>query len=191
MKKEIEVKYGPQSTGDNVFTRKARLLQSYYRVETLKQKEFGRGPNKNSVHKIKNDKGELPEEKNPSYYGNMLLDGDKNGKNFFYPETFKYAEKRVKEKMKEETIDAYRLFNNMLSSMPLAFNLFHPLMMIKAKYPKALKKMIQNVFPHLPIHKVKKIKIEFVPTPIKDYPMINLQWMLQLSLKINRAINIF
>lgn len=169
MKKEIVDLYGPQSSGDNLFTRKARLVQSYYRLVKLKEMEFGRGPNKNSSHKIYNDLGELTGEERPSYFGNMLVNGDKTNKNFLCEKTFQYAVNRVKKKMKEETIDAYRLFNNMLSSMPLAFNLFHPLMMIKEKYPKALNKMIQDAFPALPIYEVYDIKIEFIPTPIKDY----------------------
>ncbi|MBK9733199.1 MAG: hypothetical protein IPO83_18245 [Chitinophagaceae bacterium] len=169
MNKAIEDKYGPQSSGDNLFTRRTRLLQSYYRVEKLKEKEFGIGPNKNSVHKIKDDLGELAGETRPSYYGNMLVNGVRTGRNFIYPETFQYAGNRLEKKMKEETIDAYRLFNNMLSSMPLAFNLFHPLMMIKEKYPKELNRMIQDAFPALPVYEVMDIKIEFVPTPINDY----------------------
>jgi len=169
MNTALEDKYGPQSSGDNLFTRKARLLQSYYRVENLKQKEFGRGPNKHSVHKLKNDKGKLSEEIKPSYYGNMLQNGDKTGENFFFFQTFEYAKERVTKKLKDETIDEYRLFNNMLSSMPLAFNLFHPLIMIKDKHPGALNKMIHDIFPSLPVHYVDDIKIEFIPTPISDY----------------------
>lgn len=168
-KQSVEAIFGPQCPGDNLFTKKARLLQSYYRVEKLKRKEFGRGPNKNSVHKIKNDRGELTGETKPAYYGNMLLNGDKTGDSFFFLQTFQYANERLKKKLKEETIDAYRLHNNMLSSMPLAFNLFHPLMMIKEKYPKALSKMIQDAFTALPIYEVDDIKIEFIPTPVKDY----------------------
>jgi len=170
MKKDyIEDKYGPQSSGDNLFTRKARLLQSIYRSEVLEEKEFGIGPYKNSVHKIKNASGESTGETRPSYYGNILVNGDITGKNFFYNKTFQYAENRLKKKMKEETIDAYRLFNNLLSSMPMTFNLFHPLMLIMEKYPKELNKMIQDVFPALPVYEVLDIRIEFIPTPISDY----------------------
>ena len=99
----------------------------------------------------------------------MLQNADKTGGNFFFSQTFEYANERVKNKVKEETIDKYRLFNNMLSSMPLAFNLFHPLIMIKREHPKALNKMIQDAFPTLPVSDVDDIKIEFIPTPIKEY----------------------
>jgi len=167
--KEIEKKYGHQSPGDNSFTKRARLSQSVYRLDVLGEKGFGIGPNKNSVHKIKDENGAYTGETILSYYGNVLVNGDTTGKNFFYHETFEYAKRRVREKLKEETIDAYRLSNNMLSSMPMAFNLFHPLMLIQAKYPKAVNQMLRDALPALPIEEVDDIKIEFIPTPLKDY----------------------
>lgn len=152
MDSQVIEKYGKQSGGDNIFTRKARLLQSMYRIE-LKEFECGYGPNKNSKEK----------------YGNMLLNGDKSGKNFFFNETFEYAHQRVKNKKQYETIDDYRLFNNMLSSMPMAFNLFHPLMMIKEKYPSEINNIVKKLFPELPINKVTSIEIEFIPAPPEKY----------------------
>ncbi len=156
--KEIESIYGKQSISDNSFTAKARLLQSIWREESGFQ--IGIGPNRGSVAK----NTELP-----TYYGNMILDGERNGNNFFYPQTFEYAKKRVTEKKKDETIDEYRLYNNLMSSMPMAFNLFHPLMMLQVQQPAALDKMIQNAFPNFPIHKIKEIGLEFIPTPIEHY----------------------
>ncbi len=155
----IESLYGPQSAGDNPFTAKARLLQSVYRIQ-IGEAAMGVGPNEYSRNKVT---------KEPSYYGNMLLNGSLSQKNFFFKETFEYAEHRVENKRKEETIDKYRLFNNLLSSMPLAFNLFHPLMMIKNKCPGELNQMVRNLFPALPVWNVEEILIEFVPTPIFDY----------------------
>jgi len=131
----LEEKYGPQSSGDNTFTAKARLLQSVYRIQSG-ETSMGIGPDKNSVDK----------HQNPTYYGNMLTHGEISGKNFFFRETFEYALKRVNEKIAEETIGEYRLFNNLLSSMPMAFNLFHPLMMIKEKHPDLLNRMIGTHF---------------------------------------------
>ena len=58
----------------------------------------------------------------------MLLNGEKTGKNFVDKFTFNYAKSRVKNLQAHETIDEYRLFNNMLSSQPMAFNLFCPFM---------------------------------------------------------------
>lgn len=155
---KIEALYGPQSSGDNPFTAKARLLQSVYRVE-CGERFMGIGPNEKS----KDKKG------NPTYYGNMLANGQSSGKNFFFKETFEYALKRVKEKKPEETIGEYRLFNNLLSSMPMAFNLFHLLMMIKEKHPNLLNQMIRDLFPVLPVYQVDDILIEFIPTPTNQY----------------------
>lgn len=102
--------YGNQCRSDNAFTQKARLLQSMYRVE-IGEKE-GVGPTRTSKRK----------------YGNMITGGEVSGKNFLMKETFEYAKERVKNRKNGETIDEFRLFNNLLSSMPMAFNLFHPLM---------------------------------------------------------------
>ena len=160
MKQNNRIKevYGPQSSGDNLFTAKARLLQSVYRVQSG-EATMGIGPARNSADK----------DQSPTYYGNMLTDGEHSGKNFFFRETFEYAQKRVDNKKPDETIGEYRLFNNLLSSMPLAFNLFHPLMMIKEKYPDVLNQMIRDLFPELPIHQVDDILIEFIPTPTRHY----------------------
>jgi hypothetical protein len=148
---------GPQSPSDNSFTAKARKLQSLWRVQN--GLEIGIGPEKNSVDK----NGQS------TYYGNMINDGKVNGRNFYYPETFTYAKWRVDKKMKEETINDYRLFNNLMSSMPMAFNLFHPLMMLHVQNPIAVDKMMQNAFPDLPIYKIKEIGLEYIPTPIEQY----------------------
>jgi len=149
--KEIESIYGKQSISDNSFTAKARLLQSMWRVENGLQMAVG--PNRNSK----------------TTYGNMIKDSELSGKNFYFSETFEYALWRVDKKLKNETIESYRLFNNSMSSMPMAFNLFHPLMMLQSQQPAALDKMIQNAFPHLPIYKINEIGLEFIPTPIEHY----------------------
>lgn len=59
-----------------------------WRVENGLQ--IGIGPEKKSVDK----NGQS------TYYGNMILEGESNGNNFFYPQTFEHAKKRVKEKKK-------------------------------------------------------------------------------------------
>jgi hypothetical protein len=156
---KIQKLFGRQSPGDNTFASKARLLQSIYRVQSG-ETSMGIGPSK---HSKDSKTGE------PTYYGNMLSDGQLTGKNFFFKETFEYAWNRVENRKAHETIDEYRLFNNLLSSMPMAFNLFHPLMMIKEKNPEILTRMIQDVFPELPIFKVDEIKIEYIPTPTSVY----------------------
>lgn len=149
---------GAQSPSDNSFTAKARKLQSIWRVQN--GWEMGIGPNKNSVDR----KSGLP-----TYFGNMLQDGEISGHNFYYPETFAYAQWRVNRKLNDETINAYRLFNNLMSSMPMAFNLFHPLMMLHTKQPEKIDQMVKALFPRLPIYKVQEIGLEFIPTPIERY----------------------
>ncbi len=151
--KNVANDYGPDCSSDNLFTRKARFSQSWYRLHRLEVNDYGVGPNKNSVTK----------------WGNMLSNGDVTGKNFILSETFEYARLRVKEKKTEETIDAYRLFNNMLSSMPLCFNLFHPLMLMLERNEAAVNTIFQKLFPTLRITIVNEIKIEFVPSPIGNY----------------------
>lgn len=93
--------YGNQCGSDNAFTRKARLLQSMYRVEIGEEEGFG--PTRASKRK----------------YGNMISGGEVSGKNFLMKETFEYTKERVANKRENETIDGFRLFNNLLSSQPI------------------------------------------------------------------------
>ncbi|MCK4565289.1 MAG: hypothetical protein KAU94_11520, partial [Verrucomicrobia bacterium] len=103
---------GPQSKSGNAMTAKYRLLQSKYRAEVLKE-DYGHGPHKNST----------------SHYGNMLTSGEETGSNFISDAAFEFAKEKVLQKQhnKSLTIDEFRLFNNMLSSMPMCFNLFSDL----------------------------------------------------------------
>ena len=95
--------YGNQCGSDNAFTRKARLLQSMYSVE------------------IGEEEGVRPIKASKRRHGNMISGGDVSGKNFLMKEAFEYAKKRVAKKSKNETIDGFRLFNNLLSSQPMTF----------------------------------------------------------------------
>ena len=76
--------YGNQCGSDNAFTRKARLLQSMYRVEI--GEEEGVGPTRASKRK----------------YGNMISGGEVSGKNFLMKETFEYAKERVGNKREND-----------------------------------------------------------------------------------------
>lgn len=60
----------------------------------------------------------------------MISGGEVSRKNFLMKETFEYAKERVANKRESETIDGFRLFNNLPSSQLMAFNLFHPLMLL-------------------------------------------------------------
>lgn len=147
----MDNKYGEQCSSDNVFTRKARLLQSMYRVEI--GEEEGVGPTRYSQH----------------HYGNMISGGEVSGKNFLLRETFEYAKERVSNKKDTETIDEFRLFNNLLSSMPMAFNLFHPLMLLLKHDPAMVTLAVRSVFKNLPVFEVTEIGLEFIPSPIEKY----------------------
>lgn len=143
--------YGNQCGSDNAFTRKARLLQSMYRVEI--GEEEGVGPTRASKRK----------------YGNMISGGEVSGKNFLMKETFEYAKERVGNKRENETIDGFRLFNNLLSSQPMAFNLFHPLMLLLKQDPAMVTLAVRSVFRNYPVFEVTEIGLEFIPTPIENY----------------------
>lgn len=143
---------GPQSKSDSVFARKARLLQSYYRCDVLKS-DFGYGPYTTSK----------------SEYGNMLINGEKTGENFISSEIFEYASFRVRNKKKFETIDEYRLFNNMLSSQPMCFNLFYPIRELFEKDFATASRLLALSFPHLNIKRALSIELEYLPSPIDHY----------------------
>ena len=134
------------------FTERCRQLQSLYREEI--QEPMGKGPWKNSkTRQI-----------------SMIEKGEKSGKNFVDSYTFRYAKLRVARIKKNETINEFRLFNNLLSSQPMAFNLFCPLMhMLKDGHQELVTTLVRSVFPHLPIGQVTKIKLEYLHTNVEKY----------------------
>jgi PD-(D/E)XK nuclease superfamily len=140
---------------ENPFTAKYRKLQSDYRDNVLKE-PYGHGPNKNSETK----------------YGNMLIDGKKTGSNFISNSAFSYAKQKALDKQinKDLTIEEYRLFNNMLSSMPMCFNLFSDLRELLLTDKDEVSRIVKLMFKEIKwIDKVTYIDVEFIPTPIKDY----------------------
>lgn len=152
------------SSNDDFSTR-AAILQSWYRASIKEKCGTGR---KNIVIGRKED-GKPILKSIPNEYGHLVSGGRERNINFFFKETFEYALYRVEHKHKDETINFQRLFNNLLSSMPMAFNLFHPLMMIGQKFPEALNKMIKNAFPYLHVARVDEVLLEYIPTPVSDY----------------------
>jgi hypothetical protein len=154
MKSELINKYGSKSAGDKPeFVAKARLLQSWYRLNILGQKEYGFGP----------------EEKSSTKYGNILVEGNKSGLNFLDPEIFEYAKFRLQFLKNGETIREYRLYNNMLSSQPMCFNLFYPIKSLFEQNEKAATKILKACFPNLNIKTILAIEIEFLPYPTHIY----------------------
>ena len=152
-------------SSDGDFTTRAAILQANYRVSLNEKCGLG---SKNIVKgRDSNGKAILGSVKQE--YGHLIQGGESRNINFFFHETYEYAKYRVENKKPDETIKADRLFNNLLSSMPMAFNLFHPLILIKKQFPDALNKMIRNAFPDYPVHKVTDILIEYIPLPIDQY----------------------
>ena len=101
---------------------------------------------------------------------NMLVDGDKTGKNFVNEFTFNHAKHRVENKQPHETIDEYRLFNNMLSSQPMAFNLFCPFIEMREQGKgDIVSRIFQNIFPDKYISEVTEVGLEYLDTDIKKY----------------------
>ena len=100
---------GPQYAKDKRFTARMRFHQSWYRSKVLRV-PYGIGPRSS----------------NTTLYGNMLTHADgERGLNFLTPHIFEVAKRRLA--MKKAAIEPFRLFCNMLSSQPMCFNLFGPL----------------------------------------------------------------
>ena len=135
---------------DNAFTRKARLLQAIHR------KESG------------SPCGSITKRGITYYHPNLATNGSDTGCNFLSQEIFEYAKWRIEQKKAYETINEDRLFNNFLSSQPMAFNLFVPLMSIvhtdegKSKLAKVVAEHIINSDSST-FSKITEVGIEFIP----------------------------
>ena len=134
--------------GDNAFTRKARLLQSIRRWQ-------------------KHDKEGFREYKGiKTFHGNLSINGNETGSNFLHKEIFEYVKKRIEDKKPYETIEEKRMMNNFLSSQPMAFNLFYPLMLITEC--EEGQRRLANVFNSLlkgavSIDLVAEVGLEYIP----------------------------
>ena len=153
----MEKKYGEEYKGDSRFVADCRKLQSIYRVEIGEE-----------IRPYTDRYGNL------HYYGNYINNGEnpKEGcwKNFFTEYAFNYAKKRVNPENKKpyETIESDRLFNNLLSSQPMAFNLFCPLRQMCEESPETATKVIKAALPGYSIYKVTEVDLEFIPDKYKD-----------------------
>jgi hypothetical protein len=141
---------GEEYKGDSRFVAECRRLQSIYRYEIGEE-----------IHPYTDRYG------NVHYYGNYISNGEnpKEGcwKNFLTEHAFNHAKDRVEHKENYETIESDRLFNNLLSSQPMAFNLFCPLRQMREKSPETATKVIKAALPNYPIHKVTDVALEFIP----------------------------
>ena len=141
--------YGEKYSGDSKFVADCRQLQAMYRVEVNE-----------AIRPYKGRDGKT------HYYGNYISDGEKSGNNFLTNYAFRYATERVTNKKEYETIEQDRLFNNLLSSQPMAFNLFCPLREMHEKSPEAATAAIIAALPMYPIHSITDVDLEFIP---EDY----------------------
>jgi hypothetical protein len=137
---------GPQHAGDDPFTARLRRHMSWYRTRVLRV-PCGVGPRAKSIAR----------------YGNMLAEADAaRGLNFLTPEIHEVARARVREG--KAAIDEYRLFHNLLSSQPMCFNLFGPLVQ-----DRVLATTLLQALPEFEVARVLAVKLEFAPVPRDEY----------------------
>lgn len=148
-----EVQYGGICfvPSDNAFTRKARYLQIIRRYETGA------------------DAGSRMVRGKEVRYANLAKDGKENNRNFLSDEIYNYAKHRVADIRPYETIEEERLFCNFLSSQPMAFNLFYPLMKLVEGDDENQRKLANVVKVFLTgdvvekIERITEVGIEFIP----------------------------
>jgi hypothetical protein len=152
-KNEMENRYGPQPNDASPFMRKCRLLQSWYRVEVLREPACG------------------PWRPGGRIVGSTLVNGETSGSNFLGAAAFAYAKEKVAEKASNPdlTIDEHRLFNNMLSSHPMCFNLFADLRAGVQRCCTNATAVLRAVFPESSIVQVASVEVEMVPRPTSQY----------------------
>lgn len=137
---------GPQFAGDNLLARKMRKHQSWYRVNVLNL-PYGTGPGPNDN----------------SYYGNMLTHADgEAGRNFLTRQIFEVVQERLAQR--GGAVEKYRLLHNMLSSQPMCFNLFGPLV----KDHCLAKTLVEALVPEK-ISQVTRLEVEWSPEPAINY----------------------
>lgn len=142
---EKKPKYGEPYLGDSKFVAKCRALQSAYRVERGEAIRPYRSRDK--VH----------------YFGNYIERGEVSGVNFLEDYIYVYARYRVAYKKPFETINSDRLFNNLLSSQPMAFNLFCPLRKMLCESVEKATKVLRYALPNFDIGRVTDVDLEFIP----------------------------
>jgi hypothetical protein len=153
-KQEIDKKYGRQPANDLPLVRKCRMLQSWYRVEECHETECG------------------PWRMGEDCVGSTLLEGEKTRKNFITTCAFDYAQEKVREKRtinSDLTLDEYRLFNNMLSSQPMCFNLFADLRAGIMAGNDDASDALRAMFSESQIGTIERIEVEMMPQPKSEF----------------------
>jgi hypothetical protein len=127
---------------DDAWTAQYRRLQSWYREAVLRARPGG-GGNRDAV-------------------GSMLHEDElraRPGLNFLTPEIAAYAAARARAVREADgTLEEHRLLHNMLSSMPLCFNLFGFL----RSRPKEAAVVLADAL-NLPIATIDEIEVEWAP----------------------------
>ncbi|MFH1375197.1 MAG: hypothetical protein ABIH35_00835 [Patescibacteria group bacterium] len=137
---------GPQPKSGSAFSRRMRFHQSWYRDNVLSV-PYGTGPKKNDTREL----------------GNMLdKESGNKGLNFLTPQIFDIAKRRME--AKTGVVEPYRLLHNMLSSQPMCFNLFGPLVDDKEFATNVFKTILPNE-----VEKIIEIAFEYAPDHANEY----------------------
>ncbi len=137
---------GPQRGSDSPFTARMRLHQSWFRATVLGL-PFGTGPLASSTAPL----------------GSMLRAEDaERGSNFLTPEIHQVTRERLREGRRN--VERFRLLHNMLSSQPMCFNLFGPLV----KDTELATRVFQAI-PELGVDRVVAVRLEYAPEPAEEY----------------------
>lgn len=137
---------GPQCASDPAFTARMRLHQSWYRAHVLGL-PCGTGPSQSDT----------------AQYGNYLTRADgARGANFLTPAIFSVAQARLAEQ--RGVIEPYRLLHNLLSSQPMCFNLFGPLVRDLDLATRLMSALLPGE-----VERVEQVAIEYGPEPAQDY----------------------
>lgn len=146
--------YGPQVPNEMGLKRLCRLQQSWYRVERLGAPLCG------------------PYEPGRRVVGSALLNGEESGNNFLSEAALRYANEKLEEKRVSNpdlTIKKYRLFNNMLSSQPMCFNLFGDLHAGVVDGDVAATDVLRAMFADMPLATIQSLEVEHLPQPKAEY----------------------
>lgn len=137
---------GPQHPGDAHFAKRMRRHQSWWRATRL-QVPWGTGPTADSQ----------------AEYGSMLRREDgEQGCNFLTDEIFGVAMERLDSR--KGVVERFRLLNNLLSSQPMCFNLFGPLVRDHDLATHLLGYLLPNQ-----VDVVLDVRLEYAPGPASEY----------------------
>lgn len=138
------IEIGPQYAGDGPFRARMRFHQSWWRAEVL-----------NAPHGI-----------GPTASGKPLgscLDQDsaEAGRNFLTTDIFGVAQARIAQ---GSGVERFRCLHNLLSSQPMCFNLFGPMVRDKALATTLLGAVVPGG-----VSQVTDVRVEYAPAPAGEY----------------------